>query len=410
MLFAEIRVPLQQNSNEKLMNSQNTPIHVRLWHRDFWLMSIANMLLAMSVYILVPSLPVWLLETEKFSPFQVGLSMAAFAVGLYVFGAFCSWLVQRFRRNRICIYSIVAMIGSLSILYYVQGLHSDFIEFWIILLQRVLLGATFGLAQMVLSSTLIIDTSESNKRTEANHSAAWFSRFAMSLGPVVGLIMFNYKNFDAVLLSSVFCASCAIILILTVNFPFRTPSDTVHILSLDRFFLPGSMPLYINLLLIAIPVGMIMSLGLSDRFYCFIMVGFFFALLAQRFVFREAELKSEIITGLILLLAVLIMIYTRPLPVVWYAAPLLLGLSIGIICSRFLLFFIKLSRHCQRGTSQSTCFLSWESGIALGIGIGYAFFINDDHSLLITAMILTAAALALYHSYTHNWFIGHKNR
>ena len=155
---------------------------------------------------------------------------------------------------------------------------------------------------------------------------------------------------------------------------------------------------------------MIMSLGLSDRFYGVIMAGFLLALLAQRFVFRDAELKSEVITGLVLLIAVLIMVFTRPLPIVWYIAPLLLGLSIGIICSRFLLFFIKLSRHCQRGTSQSMYFLSWETGIALGIGIGYALFFNDDKGLLITDMVLAVAALLMYNYYTHQWFLKHKNR
>ena len=392
------------------MNTQNTPVHVRLWHRDFWLMSIANMLLAVSVYILVPSLPIWLFETENFTPVEVGLSMGAFALGLYLFGPFCSWLVQRFRRNRICIYAITAMIGSISVLYYVQGLTSEFIEFWMILLQRILLGATFGLAQMILSSTLIIDTSESDKRTEANHSAAWFSRFALSIGPLIGIVMFYYQNFDAVLLASIFCACGAIVLILTVNFPFRTPSDSLHIVSLDRFFLPAGMPLYLNLMLIGVAIGLLMSLGLSERFYGVIMVGFFLALLAQRFVFRDAELKSEIVTGLILLLTVLILIYTRPLPIVWYIAPVLLGLSIGIICSRFLLFFIKLSRHCQRGTSQSMYFLGWESGIALGIGLGYALFMNDDKQLLIVAMVISVAALLMYNYYTHQWFLTHKNR
>ena len=392
------------------MNSQNTPIHVRLWHRDFWLMSIANMLLAMSIYILVPSMPIWLLETERFSQLEVGMAMGAFAFGLYIFGALCSWLVQRFRRNRICIYSIALMIGSISILYYVQGLRSEFVEFWVILLQRVLLGATFGLAQMILLSTLIIDTSESDKRTEANHSAAWFSRFAMSLGPIVGLVMFYYQDFDTVLLASVICAACAIVLILTVNFPFRSPSDTLHIFSLDRFFLTSGIPLYVNLLLISLVVGMIMSLGLSNRFYAVIMAGFFCALLAQRFVFRDAELKSEVVTGLILMIAVLLMIYMRPLPIIWYLAPLLLGMSIGIIGARFLLFFIKLSRHCKRGTSQSMYFLGWESGIAIGIGIGYAFFMNDDQGLLLTAMGLTIVALLMYNYYTHGWFLKHKNR
>lgn len=392
------------------MNSQNTPIHVRLWHRDFWLLSIANLLLTMSVYILVPSFPIWLLETENFTSLEVGLSMAVFGVGLYSLGLFCSWLVQRFRRNRVCILSIVAMLGAISILYYIQGLHSDSVEFGMILLQRLLLGATFGLAQMVLVSTLIIDASESNQRTEANHSAAWFSRFAMSLGPLVGLVLFNYMNFDTVLLASVFCASCAIILILAVSFPFRTPSDTVSIFSLDRFFLANGLPLHLNLMMYAVVVGMLLSLGLSDRFYAVIMAGFLLALVAQRVVFRDADLKSEVVTGLILMLTVLILIYTRPLPVVWYIAPLLLGLSIGIVCARFLLFFIKLSRHCQRGTSQSTFLLSWEGGVAIGIGVGYAFFMNEADWLLLTCMGFTVLALLMYNGYTHNWFLQNKNR
>jgi hypothetical protein len=170
------------------------------------------------------------------------------------------------------------------------------------------------------------------------------------------------------------------------------------------------MPLFLNLFLIALVVGMTMSLGLSDRFYGVIMLGFLLALVAQRVVFRDAELKSEIVSGLILLLAVLVLMYTRPLPIVWYIAPLLLGLSVGIICSRFLLFFIKMSRHCQRGTSQSTYILGWESGIAVGIGIGYIFFMNDDKGLLITQMALTVVSLLMYNYYTHGWFVRHKNR
>jgi hypothetical protein len=281
---------------------------------------------------------------------------------------------------------------------------------WIILLQRFLTGAFFGLAQMVLVSTLIIDTAESFQRTEANHSAAWFSRFSLSLGPMAGLVVYKWFDFDFVLLGAMSCTLLAIVLILTVNFPFRSPDDDVPFVSLDRFFLPRSFPLFVNLLLVSTVVGLLLSLSLTDRFYALMMGGFLLALLAQRFVFRNAELKSEVVTGLILILFALLMMYTRPLPVVWYMVPVFMGLSVGIIASRFLLFFIKLSRHCQRGTSQSMYFLGWETGIALGVGLGYIFFFNEPQRLLITALVLTVLALAVYHYYTHSWFMKHKNR
>ena len=90
--------------------------------------------------------------------------------------------------------------------------------------------------------------------------------------------------------------------------------------------------------------------------------------------------------------------------------PVFVGLSAGIIGSRFLLFFIKLSRHCQRGTSQSTYFLGWETGIALGLCLGYACFYEQPTTLIYTALGITAVALVLYHFFTHSWFLKHKNR
>ena len=81
----------------------------------------------------------------------------------------------------------------------------------------------------------------------------------------------------------------------------------------------------------------------------------------------------------------------------------------GLIGSRFLLFFIKLSRHCQRGTSQSTFLLGWESGIAWGLGLGYALFYAQPSRALIVSLTLIVLALIMY-NFTHNWFTNHKNR
>lgn len=368
---------------------------------------VADLLLTMSVYVLIPIMPLWLMSTENFSPLETGLSMGAYAVGLYLFGAQCSWLVQRFRRNVVCMWAIVFVGLSVALLWYIDGLRSEFVEFWVILLQRLLLGASFGLAQMVLSSTLIIDTCESYQRTEANHSAAWFARFALSLAPLAGLIAYNLVGFDKVLFGSIGCAVLSLLLIRQVTFPFRAPEEGVHVASLDRFLLPYGLVLFFNLLLITTVVGLVLSLPLNAEFYAILMGGFLLALLAQRFVFRDAELKSEIISGLFLLLAALLILMVYPASPI---APLLMGLSVGIIGSRYLLFFIKLSRHCKRGTSQSTFFLAWETGITLGLALGYALFYDHREQLFYVAISLTLVSLLFYHFHTHNWFLNHKNR
>ena len=370
-------------------------------------MAISSLLLTMSVYMLVPVMPQWLMHTENFTPEETGWSMGVFALGLYLFGAPCSWMVQRFRRNVICMHAVIAVGLATGLLWYIDDLRSEFVEFWIILLQRLVLGAAFGLAQMVLASTLINDTCESFQRTEANHSASWFSRFALSLGPLAGLIVSALYGFEGVVWSAVGCAVGALLLVKIVTFPFRTPEEGVKVVSLDRFFLTHGFILFVNLLLVTTVIGLLLSMPFEPLFYALMMGGFLLALLAQRFVFRDAELKSEIITGLFLLLAALAILLVAPASPV---TPVFVGLSAGIIGSRFLLFFIKLSRHCQRGTSQSTYFLGWETGIALGLCLGYACFYEQPTTLIYTALGITAVALVLYHFFTHSWFLKHKNR
>ena len=391
------------------MNSQSTPVHIRLWHREFWLMAIANFLLTMSVYMLVPTMPQWLLKVQAFSPVETGIAMAAFGFGLFSLGMFVSFLVQHYRRNQVCVAAVIAVAALIGLLYYLDGQRFQFCDLELVVLQRFALGAAFGLAQMVLTSTLIIDTSESFQRTEANHSAAWFSRFALSIGPMTGLLLERLVSFPVVLLAAMGCAAVVVILILMVHFPFRAPEDDVPTVSLDRFFLPHGFPLFVNLQLITLAVGILFSVMLSELFFAMMMVGFLCALLAQRFVFRDAEVKSEVVTGLILMIAALLMLLTRTQQIVHFAAPAFIGFGLGLIGSRFLLFFIKLSRHCQRGTSQSTFLLGWESGIAWGLGLGYALFYAQPSRVFIVSLVLVGLALIMY-NFTHNWFAHHKNR
>ena len=195
-----------------------------------------------------------------------------------------------------------------------------------------------------------------------------------------------------------------------VDFPFRALEDNVSVFSLDRFFLTHGFPLFVNILMISTAVGLIMSVELEYTFYGMVMVGFFLALMSERFVFVNAELKSEVVTGLILIGAALLLMITRHALIVNYAAPTMIGMGMGIVGARFLLFFIKLSRHCQRGTSQSTYILGWESGIALGVGIGYSLFNGMSDSVLPVSLALTIVSLMVYILFTHRWFLNNKNR
>lgn len=399
------------------MDTQNTPIHLKLWHRDFWKLAVVSLFLTMGVYLLLPVLPTQLLA-GRLTSLQTGAVMGVYALGILVPGGFCNYLIQRYRRNQV---GLLAMLGELVVLagmYQLSFLPSIPYAFYWWLLLRFLLGACFGLAGMVLYSTLVVDSCESFQRTEANHGTSWFARFALSLGPMTALIAMKLGNIRTVIGLAMLLTLVSILLLRSIKFPFKAPEESLKVFSLDRFFLPQSIPLFLFLFLVTFIIGLLFSLPLSDRFYGMLMLGFLLALLSEKYVFQNANLKSETIAGLIAIGTAVLLMLTRHQTVVTFMAPTLVGFGIGIIGSRFLLFFIKLARHCQRGTSQSTFFLGWETGISAGLFAGLAFFQSrsivpgnsSTLKVLVACLVLTLVCFPLYHFGIHPWYMKHRNR
>ncbi len=398
------------------MDTQNTPIHIRLWNKDFWFLALANTLFTMAVYMQM--IVVFRSLVSAGVPWQTtAWAVGGFAIGLPLLGPFCSILVQRYRRNRVCIWTMLLMLACLLVPVMFPADH-PLATTRIMIGTRVATGALFGLAQMVLTSTLVIDTCEARQRTEANYAAAWFGRFAVSLGPLAAILVMRSYGQETVIWVSAGLTLAAILLVLMVSFPFRTPEDDVRLFSFDRFFLPEAWALSVNLLMITVAVGLLLAGQLSTPlFFAALMLGFLLAIIAEKFVFVNAELKSESVCALILIIfAILLMMsgkQTTP-----YTIPVLIGLGMGLIGSRFLLFFIKLSHHSKRGTSQSSFFLSWEMGLAAGLGWGISMAEPADgmtdvpHRMGVTslALILIVVALLLYVIFTHSWYMKHKNR
>ena len=387
------------------MDTQHTAIHIRLWQRPFWLLSIAKFLLCMAVYMLIPILPYWMMSQAQFDGATMSFVFLSYLVGVVLPGPFSSFLVQRFRRNNVALLAILCMIPVFYALFFISQL-----PLWSLYVLACCFGASFGFVQEVLSSTLIVDVCDSSHRTEANYASSWFGRIALAVGPMVGLLLCKHLGIQFVFITLAVDCLLALLLVSMVKFPFKTPEDEIHLVSFDRFFLTDGKWLFLNQLLIMTAVGILLSLSHSVSFYALMLLGFFFALLSQRFVFANADLKSEIVTGLFALCAAVGILFTQQGRAMSHLSPTLLGYGIGLIGSRFQMFLLKLSRHCQRGTSQSTYFLGWESGISLGLFLGWYALNRNEFVALSVSLGLLLLALAFYHFFTHHWYVQHKNR
>lgn len=393
------------------MDTQNTPVHLRLWHRDFWLLSLANLMLSSMVYMLIPIMPSHLMKSHGFMLTEVGAVVVFYALGLFLLGGFTSYLVQRYRRNVVCMLSIFALTLTISVMYFNEHLpifHE--IEFWLGCVVALLMGALMGLAKMTLMSTLVIDTSESIMRTEANYISSWFGRVSLAIGAAIGLICSQFLDFRSTILVACAMGLCSIYFVRRAKFPFRAPEDYVSLYSTDRFFLLQGIPLFLLLAMVTMSAGLVVSTVFNFEFFCFMFAGFVLSIISEKVVFSDADLKSEPITGLICMLLSLGMLLISQLPIVDKIIPVLFAFGVGIFATRFMLFLIKLSRHCQRGTSQSTYFLAWEFGLASGIALAYGVLNGVKTDIFLVALGLTVFVLLAYNFLLHPWYMSHRNR
>lgn len=406
------------------MDTQNTPVHIKLWHHDFWRLCFANLFLMMSVYMLIPAMPLYL-YSHGFHETQVASVIGAYGIGIFALGGFCSYLVQRYRRNRVCQCSVAGVVFFVVLLYYIDFLLPASPNYWLLLVSRFALGACLGLAQMTLSSTLIIDTCESFQRTEANYITSWFSRFALVVGPMVSVLVLEVLGVQYILLLSALLASVSLVLVSLVKFPFKAPGEHMHKLSLDRFFLPQGFPLFINIVLVMSIVGLLLSYPHNAEFYVMATLGMLLGFFAEKVAFADADLKSEVVSGLFLLAAAILILTSGNNSAIEFVSPTMLGFAVGIMGSRFLLFYIKLAKHCQRGTSMSSFFLAWEFGLSLGLYGGFLLADKPLPSILLTdsplcnvassahvilGLSLAVLSLVLYNFLVHPWYMKHKNR
>ena len=391
------------------MDTQNTPIHIRIWSRHFWMLVLANLLIGVSIFSLLPYIPMQM-TADGYAWSDIGLMMLAFGLGILLPGPMVSYFIERFRRNQVCLRAVLAMVVLSAVLYEADDQKLFPIGLYGTLAIRVMQGFCYGLTEMVIYSTLVLDTCESLYRTEASHVLSWSGRCSLAVGPLVALLTTHLFGIDIVPFVSAGAALLAVLFIYTIPFRFRAPNEVVRPWSLDRFFLPKSMPLVVNTILITATFGLLLTLPLSLTFFALMLPGFFLALMAEKYVFANAELKSEAITALIVLFVGFLLLLTRDNVWVSPYVAVMSGFSFGLLGSRFLLFFIKLSQHCQRGTVQSSFFLSWEMGLWIGLFTGFTLLERAPHRIIICAMVLIVVALLIYNFLIHNWYVTHKNR
>ncbi len=383
------------------LHSEEHQTNVKLWSGNFWMICLANLLVSISQYMLIPTLPIRLLMQFDLKVWQAGGIVALSGFSVFLIGPFFNYLVDRFRRRNVCLIAVLLVVLSIAGYYWASTVA-------MIIFLRVVQGIAQGAALMAGGSTLAIDLTQSPRRTDANNAFAWFGRLGLSLGPLGGLLLMRHFDFEMVVMVAVLFGLAGAVCIWMLNVPFRAPLYP-SVCSLDRFWLPNGRLMFFQVLLIAVGAGLLLAVIHWYEFYACLMVGFCLSLLALQVIFQEADIRSEMVCGMILWVGGLLLLIFHHEAASFYASGILVGLGIGLSAARLLIFYVRLSHHCERGSANTSYLLAWELGLSVGFFIGYSGVVVGIGAFWIGISLLVFSLL-FYLLIVHRWYMSHKVR
>lgn len=353
-----------------------------LWTRDYIFLCVANFMMCLAFYLLVPTLPFYLRDAFGADKAVIGLVLSCYTIAVLAVRPFSGYIADTFQRKPVYLiayYLFVAIFCG----YLLAG------TLTMLIIIRIAHGLAFGMITTT-SNTLVVDVLPSSRRGEGLGYYGVVNNLSMSVGPMIGLFLVEVGSFDLIFISSIVAGVIGMVFATMAKVPPKVPNTTNNVLSVDRFFLVKGIKACCTLLLLAIPYGMTTSfiamyakeLGMTTH------TGLFFTVMAAGLIVSrigsgkrvDRGLVTEVIRqGIVIALAGIVAeallgvaagVDIRLGYAVYYLAAFLVGFGYGTMFPAYNTLFINLAPNSRRATASATYLTGWDVGIGLGMLFG----------------------------------------
>lgn len=354
----------------------------KLFTPSFFFACIGNFLLFLGFYLLLPVLPVYLMETFHATGSQVGVILSCYVVAALVVRPFSGFLADRFQRKT------VYLLGyGLFVCAFVAYPLIETILLFVFL--RILHGLTFGMVT-TSGNTLIVDIMPSSRRGEGLGYFGIANNLSMAVGPMIGLMMLDAgHSYDWLFYTALACGLVGFAFASAIKAP-KKPRAASEPLSLDRFYLTKGLPAGFSLFLMAIPYGITTSylalyaknlhiMGTTGLFFILMAVGLISSRTFSGKLIDKGKLVLVITVGQLIVFSAFAVFGLigwlsetgqTLVSVLFYAVAVILGIGYGTIFPAYNTLFVDLAPNNRRATASSTYLTSWDLGIGLGLVFG----------------------------------------
>ena len=383
--------------NDDIAVGQSTSI----WTKNFLLLCLANISAFVSMQMLIPTLPLYLLHIGGRQS-DVGYVMGSYTIGAMLMRISAGWLVDRYARKNVLIAGIVLMLAT-TLLY---QLATDIPHLTAI---RLLHGVTFGLVSTAMA-TMVVDGLPPARMSEGIGCFGLTANLSMSVAPMLGLWLLGAYDYHVVFFSmSAFVAVSVVFCLSVMNTSARTAGYT-------RSSAAAALP---SLLEKTAVLPSVMAFFLSAVFSA---VLFFIALYAAKLGIANAGLfflamalsmlMSRPISGhwsdvggtnmvmtighLALLLGIVLIVFSRGMAL-YLAAGVFMGIGFGFSFPILQTLAVRYAPAHRRGAATGTFFLACDIGIGLGAILwGYVAEVAGYHVMYGATLAPLALAAGIY--------------
>ncbi|OFY12244.1 MAG: hypothetical protein A2X11_12790 [Bacteroidetes bacterium GWE2_42_24] len=338
-----------------------------LWTRNFVLLTLSGFFLSLAFYLLIPTLPVFMVEVLGADKSRVGWVVAIYTLAALLIRPFTGYAVDHYGRKYI-------LLVSLAVFAVLLGFHLLVTTLMQLLIVRFLHGLAWG-ATTTANSTLIVDIIPENRRGEGIGIYGLAIPLAMAFGPLAGLWLMADGNYSRLFGVGTAVAAGAYLLTQLMHFPQFVRHQPGGI-SVARLFAFKALPVSIAMMILMMSYGGVISfvtlytlelgLGSAGIFFTVYAVGLSISRLSSGKIFDRKGPGFIAPLGLILVTIGISLLWIMHNYTGFMLAGLSIGLGYGIIFPTFQAMVNNLVAPWRRGAANSTLF----TALDLGIGIG----------------------------------------
>lgn len=389
---------------------------VKLWNTNYLKVWAANFMLFFSFMLLTPLLPLYLKDTFDASKDMIGFVLSGYALTALIIRPFSGFFVDSFPRKRvllICYFLFFSFFTG----YLVAG------SLMLFAVVRTLHGAPMG-ATTVANSTVAIDVLHPSRRAEGIGYYGLSNNIATAIAPAIAIwLLSKTQSYELLFWLALLTSGLGLAINSTLKLAPRELVPNKDKISLDRFLLLKGWSESLVMICHAFAYGIISTyiaiygkeeLGItagSGLFFALLSIGLIVSRLVGGPSLRKGRVVQNASGGLLVAMFGYLLFALIHNEFSYYASALIIGLGSGHMYPAFQTMFINLAPHSQRGTANSTLFISWDTGLGLGVLVGGVFAEHFGyHSAFWSAFVVYLLGVIGFFAYVRGHFARNRLR